>query len=734
MEKSSLRRHAAVKETRQSVEMISSWTRYARWVSQFGVAGAPYLLPLGILLISLSVLGYQHGEEPLLVIAAVPLRNWSLFIVSVWLSFFFTSLGAHVVPNLLMLLFGEVIRSQKDYYRYMQNYFAFILASLTAVFLWTPMVVDATWTKPEEHKEWQDTVYKLLQITAVMAVSLGLEKAFLQMVAVNFHQTTYQDRIKRSKYEIQVLDMLYKAVKKRGVGEPLSSSATELAEALGANEKKSSFQLTRIKSALSNATTTLGSIASEILEVPAQQDTKTPSKHMMDSVHNLLGNIQGARLLAKKLYNGICPEGKKEIIVQDFATLGAFRGKEEVQSAFDILDQDGNGDLSRSEIRTAVLRIFRERKMIADSLRDLDHAVSKLDNILKVFVYFFVLLVGISFFDVDVGTFLATAGSVILGLSFMVGSTAQAIFESCIFIFVHHPYDVGDHVEIEGEGFTVREMALLHTVFEDGTGKMVMAPNNQLFQKFIGNIRRSGDMSETVQIETDARTEYVRIVALERKLLDFLHKEKRDFHESCNLVVKELWQNQRIILELEIPHRGNAQDGLKWNQRRNKFMFALKKALEESGIVYHGPMQRILKQPQTVLPSALVSVGPTSDALEAEMEGMDAVIYSSLPKGGNSNSISDSDFARNTVQVKKPFGLKKEEVVVFDKEKERVVSLGKSGTLDAALFVNKLMSARNRTKEREAAEAAALLAKGDEDDEEDEDHDEEDDDGDDENE
>lgn len=125
-------------------------------------------------------------------------------------------------------------------------------------------------------------------------------------------------------------------------------------------------------------------------------------------------------------------------------------------------------------------------------------------------------------------------------------------------------------MEVDDQVYTVREMALLHTVFEDQYGTLVMAANNLLFQKFIKNVRRSGDMSETVVIETDARTEYIRILAFERKMHEFLRKEKREYHEGIGLTVREIWQDQKIVLELEIPHKGNPQEEVKWNRRHNK--------------------------------------------------------------------------------------------------------------------------------------------------------------------
>jgi hypothetical protein len=46
-------------------------------------------------------------------------------------------------------------------------------------------------------------------------------------------------------------------------------------------------------------------------------------------------------------------------------------------------------------------------------------------------------------------TLVTSAGTFILGLSWLIGTTMQEILLSCIFLFVKHPYDVGDRVDIE---------------------------------------------------------------------------------------------------------------------------------------------------------------------------------------------------------------------------------------------------------------------------------------------
>lgn len=65
-------------------------------------------------------------------------------------------------------------------------------------------------------------------------------------------------------------------------------------------------------------------------------------------------------------------------------------------------------------------------------------------------------------------TTLATAGTTLLSLSFVFAVTTQEFLGSCIFLFVKHPYDVGDRVDITGpekEQLQVEKISLLYTVF-----------------------------------------------------------------------------------------------------------------------------------------------------------------------------------------------------------------------------------------------------------------------------
>lgn len=48
---------------------------------------------------------------------------------------------------------------------------------------------------------------------------------------------------------------------------------------------------------------------------------------------------------------------------------------------------------------------------------------------------------------------------------FVFGNMAKTLFEAIVFIFVMHPFDVGDRIEIDGNQMVVEEMNILTTVF-----------------------------------------------------------------------------------------------------------------------------------------------------------------------------------------------------------------------------------------------------------------------------
>jgi hypothetical protein len=61
--------------------------------------------------------------------------------------------------------------------------------------------------------------------------------------------------------------------------------------------------------------------------------------------------------------------------------LHSFPNLEAAQAAFGVFDRDDNGDATRDEIEMACLQIHREKLSLEASMKDLDGAVRRLDDV-----------------------------------------------------------------------------------------------------------------------------------------------------------------------------------------------------------------------------------------------------------------------------------------------------------------------------------------------------------------
>ena len=72
------------------------------------------------------------------------------------------------------------------------------------------------------------------------------------------------------------------------------------------------------------------------------------------------------------------------------------------------------------------------------------------------------------------------ADGTLSGLSWLIGSSLADVLTSIIFLFIKHPFDVGDRVDLPEGSYTVKQIDLLSTIFLDSQGTLVQAPNTVL--------------------------------------------------------------------------------------------------------------------------------------------------------------------------------------------------------------------------------------------------------------
>lgn len=129
---------------------------------------------------------------------------------------------------------------------------------------------------------------------------------------------------------------------------------------------------------LSAYTSALGNVATEI---SGQSVLQTNSPY--NRVTAALASAHKSKQLARRLYYSFKSDDRDYITLKDIGRF--FQDEEAAQIAFAVFDRDDNGDATRDEFDMACMQIHREKLAIEASLRDLDGAVRRLDDVSRTF-------------------------------------------------------------------------------------------------------------------------------------------------------------------------------------------------------------------------------------------------------------------------------------------------------------------------------------------------------------
>lgn len=475
----------------------------------------------------------------------------------------------------------------------------------TLFFWWLGVEISFLPTMKNHHvdgshgtKSWENTVNKIIISIFVWTILNLVEKVIIQFIAISFHTRTYADRIEINKFQIGSLTKLYDFSRRKITAEDTEFEEKDKGTPTGMKTPLHyAGKAGRLaKGALNKVGNKVGDVAGAVA-ADFTGRTVNNSSHPYQVVLTLLRTTSGCQVLARRLYRTLVRDGFETVFSGDLKE--AFDNNEEADAAFTMFDKDMNGDISMEELEAVCVEIGRERKAITASLKDLDSVVGRLDNILEFFVIIITVIVFLTLISTSAAGVLTSAGSSILALSWLFSATAQEFLQSIIFVFVKHPFDVGDRVTIYGnagdaglgDDYFVKQISLLYTEFKKMQGHVVQAPNSYLNGLFILNQRRSGALAEAVPIVIKYGTTLEQIDALRQRLLEFVRSERREFQTNILTEMRTITENFSVTLNVVFFYKSNWQnEGLRL-QRRNKFICMLMVALQEIGI--EGPRMNL---------------------------------------------------------------------------------------------------------------------------------------------
>lgn len=451
-----------------------------------------YMLPGGAILLIPVMLGrYAVSQDS---VAVGGSNGVNLMWFGIWLEVLWGTLWvSRMVTSLMPLVFGglAIVLGSSNHKKWKD--IGFQLEFHTALFLW--MLTTLCTFKPivNAHRigdvtaevRWVDVVNKIV-IALFVGMTLNfVEKICIQWIAASFHSRTYAQRIENNKSNINIFVHLYEFSKMRidredSIWDPMG----ERTVASGARTPMAALH-NNVRHVWNKAGVVANKVGNDLV------GRKKRFSHDRKIVYEMLRTTASAHALARLMFRSLVRPDRETIYLEDMQV--PFKDEESSELAFGIFDKDLNGDISMEEMEGVVNEAHLERKAIAASLKDLDSVVEKLDKVFLFLIVVITVIVFVSIISDSAAASLASATTFFLGLTWMLQATAQEFLQSIIFVFIKHPFDVGDRVTVygntgsmmKGDDYYVTEISLLYTEFKKMEGHIVQAPNSLLNTLFI---------------------------------------------------------------------------------------------------------------------------------------------------------------------------------------------------------------------------------------------------------
>ncbi|KAL9242155.1 hypothetical protein vseg_016182 [Gypsophila vaccaria] len=500
-------------------------------------------------------------------------------------------------------------------------YFIYGLKRSVQVFLWLGFIL-LTWIllfnrSRGIHRSEKDNKVLHYITMGIAGVLVGagiwlLKTLSIKIVALSFHVQRFFDRIQESifhQYILQTLSGPPVMEMEESIANPRNELSFErLAKGKGVKEEVINVEkLHKIKQEQVSAWTMRGlvnvirrtklSTISNNLDSGDDEEISEQSKEITSEWE--------ARGAADKIFKNVARPGHKYIDEEDLLRFLKLDEVHEVFRSFEGAIETGK--IKKSSLRKWVVNAYLERKSLAHSLNDTKTAVKQLNNIASGVI----LIVDVIVWNLMMG-FLTTKilvfiTSQLLLVAFMFGNTVKTVFEAIIFVFIMHPFDVGDRCVIDGVQMIVEEMNILTTVFLRYDNEKIFYPNSVLSTKPISNFYRSPEMSDAVDFSVDFSTTVETISALKTRIKAYLESKPEHWRASHSVQVKDIQNMNTMVMALYVNHTINFQNGGEKGNRRSELVMELKKIFEDLGIRYN-------LLPQTVHVSYVGSPASTSYA------------------------------------------------------------------------------------------------------------------------
>jgi len=204
------------------------------------------------------------------------------------------------------------------------------------------------------------------------------------------------------------------------------------------------------------------------------------------------------------------------------------------------LDPRSTGFITWQRFRKRFLGMYEFRYNLALTILDSNAVVNSMDVLIMSFMMVIVAGIGMSMYSKNWMSLFTSFGTVIVGYSFIFGSSVQECFDNVIFLFSMHPYDVGDIVMIDDRRLQVARIRLMTTDFVRNDGAFFRKSNKNVRASNLINLSTSKNHCQdfsTLVPALDVTHDFMQEL---QKDIDNFVAQHPDMFESVTLYLSDL--------------------------------------------------------------------------------------------------------------------------------------------------------------------------------------------------
>lgn len=359
-------------------------------------------------------------------------------------------------------------------------------------------------------------------------------------------------------------------------------------------------------------------ITHEKLEHIFQTQGKREENALIDDMeYQQIGNREGVR-------------HRSSTMAQDYGKLNTISSSTDkdnatflYEAAIDLFDPFRLGHISEEQLLAALCLVYKEQRFAGTSLNDYGELHQSLRSVIGVLFWIGMVLFLQFFLGFDLLNYLLPFYTLMLTLSFALGSLAGNMFLAITFVFFMQPYEVGNKVYIGSnptgrvEGF-VLSVSLLYTTITTYYNEVLKIPNHQLFNQTIYNAADAtggavfpvdvsfnlGDAPHAAQVKVEEFLERVRKYLLVDHKLEW---------SGCLIFGTGLnTPGNAINYSIWATHRDSWQDVLPALASKTEFVGYLKKLQVEMGLHFVNVTQpvQLIQEAEVIAASGLAPPSP----------------------------------------------------------------------------------------------------------------------------